>query len=134
MKNDALILLGRVLIALLFLMTAWTFSPNPGYLGFLGYPAPAQLSWVAIIAEFLIVISLVFGAWTRQGAMLGIIYVIIATVTAHRWWQYPEAQQLVQYINFTKNLAVLGGLILVYVTEAGTYSVDHKWLGKLGSK
>ena len=37
---------------------------------------------------------------------------IVATATAHRYWQYPAAQQGVQYIFFTKNLAIFGGLLL----------------------
>ena len=132
--NDTLILVGRVLIAMVFLMTVWTFSPTAGYLGALGFPAPTQMSWLAMAAEFLIVISFVLGAWTRYGALLGIVYVIIAAGSAHRYWEYPQAQQLVQYIFFSKDVTILGGLILLYVTGAGAYSVDHMWPGKRGSK
>jgi putative oxidoreductase len=123
--NNVLLLVGRVLIALLFLMTAWRLSPNAGYLGSLGVPVPAVASWIAIIAEFLIVVSLVLGIWTKWGALLGVAYVIIATVLAHRFWSVPDAQFVAQYTNFTKNLAILGGLILVYVAGAGEFSVDH---------
>ena len=122
--NDTLLLIGRVLIALVFLMTAWLGSPNAGYLGSLGLPAPAILSWIAIIAEALIVLSLFLGLETRWGALLGVLYVVIATALAHRYWQVPEAQFVAQYTNFSKNLAILGGLILVYVAGAGSYSVD----------
>lgn len=122
--NNLLLLVGRVLIALVFLMTAWLGSPNAGYLGSLGLPAPAILSWVAIIAEALIVLSLFLGFETQWGALLGVLYVIIATALAHRYWQVPEAQFVAQYTNFSKNLAILGGLILVYVAGAGSYSVD----------
>lgn len=123
--NDVLLLAGRVLIALLFLMTAWFLSPNAGYLGSLGFPSPAIWSWVAIAAEFVIVLSLIFGVATRYGALLGIVYVVVATALAHRYWEYPQAQQLAQYTNFIKNLAILGGLILVYVSGAGAISIDR---------
>jgi putative oxidoreductase len=123
--NNALLLVGRVLIALLFLMTAWRLSPNAGYLGSLGVPVPAVASWIAIIAELLVVISLALGIWTKWGALLGIVYVIIATVLAHRFWSVPEAQYAAQYTNFTKNLAIIGGLILIYVAGPGELSVDH---------
>ncbi len=122
--NNLLLLVGRVLIALVFLMTAWLGSPNAGYLGSLGLPAPAILSWIAIIAEALIVLSLFLGIETRWGALLGVLYVVIATALAHRYWQVPEAQFVAQYTNFSKNLAILGGLILVYVSGAGSYSID----------
>lgn len=122
--NDALLLIGRVLIALVFLMTAWLGSPNPGYIGSLGLSPPALWSWIAIIAEALIVISLFLGIETRWGALLGVAYVVIATALAHRYWQAPQAQFVAQYTNFSKNLAILGGLILVYATGAGAYSID----------
>ncbi|HKT18046.1 MAG TPA: DoxX family protein [Stellaceae bacterium] len=122
--NDTMLLVGRVLIALVFLMTAWLGSPNPGYIGSLGLSPPLLWSWIAIIAEALIVISLILGIETRWGAVLGMVYVVIATALAHRYWQAPQAQFVAQYSNFAKNLAILGGLILVYVSGAGAYSID----------
>jgi len=123
--KDVLLLAARVLIALVFLMTAWHLSPNAGYLGSLGFPSPEICSWFAIAIELIIVISLVLGIATPYGALLGIVYVIIATAAAHRYWEYPAAQQLAQYTNFSKNLAILGGLILVYVSGAGAISLDR---------
>ena len=55
---------------------------------------------------------------------------IVATVLAHRYWEYPQAQQLVQYIFFTKNLAILGGLLYVFVNGAGRFSIDRYLSGK----
>ena len=128
--NDVLLLVGRVLIALLFLMTAWFLSPNAGYLGSLGFPDPAVASWVAITVEFIIVFTLILGVATRYGALLGILYVIIATAFAHRYWEYPAPQQLAQYTNFTKNLAILGGLLLVFAAGAGRFSIDRTMSSK----
>ena len=95
--SDVLMLVGRVLIASMFFLTAWFGSPNPGYLTFLGYPSPDLLSLLAITVEYIIIVSLVLGLGTRYGAVLGLLFVIVATVTAHRYWGYPQAQQLVQY-------------------------------------
>lgn len=122
--NDSLSLIGRVLIALVFLLTVILGSPNAGYVGSLGFSSPAFWSVVARIAEWLIVISLAFGIWTRSGVILGIVYVIIATAVAHRFWQSPDAQWVAQYTNFSKNLAILGGLILIYISGAGAFSLD----------
>ena len=122
--SDAVLLVGRILVASVFVLTAWGGSPNVGYLTGLGYPNPALWSFVAIVAEWVIGITLIFGVATRYGALLALLYVIIATVTAHRYWQYPQAQQLVQYIFATKNLAILGGVLVLFVTGAGRYSID----------
>ena len=129
--SDILLLLGRLLIAALFLLTAGFGSPNVGYLTGLGYPSPDFLSVLAITAEFIVVVSLVLGVGTRYGALLGLLFVIIATVTAHRYWTYPQAQQGIQYIFLTKNLAAAGGLLLLFVTGGGRYSVDRVLSGKI---
>ncbi|HYL48677.1 MAG TPA: DoxX family protein [Stellaceae bacterium] len=128
--NDTFLLIGRVLIALLFLMTVLVGGPSPGYLGSLGFFAPAVCSLVAQIVEWLLIVSLVFGVWTRYGALLGIVYVLIATAAAHRYWQYTPPAQQIQYTNFSKNLAILGALLFVYVTGPGAYSLDRMWLKK----
>lgn len=128
--NDTLLLVGRTLVALVFLMTVSLGSPSAGYLGSVGFPAPAVAHWVALIAEALIVLSVFFGIETRWGALLGMLYVVIATAFAHRYWQAPPAQFAAQYTNFSKNLAILGGLVLIYATGAGAYSVDGIRAGK----
>ena len=125
--NDSLSLIGRVLMSLVFLLTVIIGSPTAGYIGSLGFPGPDLWSLLARISEWLIVISLVLGLWTRWGALLGIVFVIIATALAHRFWQVPDAQWVAQYGNFAKNVAIMGGLILVYVSGAGAYSLDARW-------
>ena len=128
--NDTFLLIGRVLIALLFLMTVWVGGPSAGYLASLGFPSPAVCSVVAHGVEWIIILLLIFGLWTRWLALLGIVYVVIATATAHRYWQYTPPAQQIQYTNFSKNLAILGALLFVYVTGPGAYSLDRMWLKK----
>jgi putative oxidoreductase len=125
-SSDALLLVGRILIASVFALTAWGGSPNPGYLGSLGLSNPIYWSWVAIAVEVVISITLILGVATRYGVLLTMLYVIVATVLAHRYWQYPAAAQGVQYIFLTKNLAIFGGLFVLFVTGAGKYSVDEQ--------
>ena len=55
---------------------------------------------------------------------------IVATAIAHRYWEYPQAQQLIQYTNFTKNVAIAGGLLLVFVNGAGRFGIDPILSGK----
>ena len=123
--TDLWLLIGRVLIACLFLFTVWFGSPNVGYLTSINYMSPEVMSPLARTVEWIIVVSLVLGVGTRYGALLGLLFVIIATVTAHRWWGYPQAVQLMQYTFGVKNLAAMGGLLLLFVTGPGRYSVDN---------
>lgn len=127
--TDVLLLIGRVLVACVFLMTVWVGSPNVGYLTSINFMNPGIMSPLALAVEWIIVISLILGFGTRYGALLGLAFVIVATVTAHRYWGYPQAAQLVQYIFLTKNLAIAGGLIVLFVTGGGRLSVDEKLRG-----
>jgi len=65
-------------------------------------------------------------AWHKIWRLAWLRFVIIATVTLHRYWGYPQAAQLVQYTFLVKNLAAAGGLILLFATGAGRFSLDNK--------
>ena len=59
---------------------------------------------LAHIVEWIIVISLILGIGTRYGALLGFVFVVIALVTAHLYWQFPAAAQTLQYVFLSKDL------------------------------
>ena len=50
-------------------------------------------------------------------------FVIVATVLAHRYWEYPVAQQQGQMFNFLKNIAIIGGLLFYFVSGPGAFSL-----------
>jgi len=128
--TDLLLLVGRILVAGVFLMTVWVGSPNIGYLKSINFISPEIMSPIGIAVEWIIVVSLILGLATRYGALLGLAFAIIATVSAHRYWGYPQAAQLVQYIFLTKNVSIIGGLVILFVTGAGRFSVDNMLAGK----
>jgi len=123
--GDMLLLVGRLLIAAVFLMTVWIGGPNAAYLKSINYVAPEFMSVLAHVIEWIVAVTLILGVGTRYGAMLGFVFVVIAFVTAHRYWGYPEAAQYLQYVFLTKDLAISGGLLALFVTGGGRYSVDH---------
>jgi putative oxidoreductase len=81
-------------------------------------------AWFGGLYEFLIGAALIVGIGTRYAAVATFIWVIAATLIAHRYWSYPEAQQRPQQINFMKNLAIMGGALYIFVLGAGRYAVD----------
>jgi putative oxidoreductase len=123
--GDSWLLIGRLLIALVFLMTVWTGGPASSYLKSLNYPAPDLMSVVAHVVEWIVVVSLVLGVAARYGALLGLAFVVIAFVTAHRYWEFPAAAQNLQYAFLSKDLAIAGGLLVLFVTGAGRLSIDN---------
>ena len=123
--EDVWLLIGRVLIALVFLMTVWTGGPAAAYLKSLNYPSPDFMSVLARVVEWIVVVSLILGIGTRYGALLGLAFVVIAFATAHRYWEFPETAQNLQFVFLSKDLAIAGGLLVLFVTGAGRFSVDN---------
>ena len=124
--QDFLLLLGRVLLGWIFILSGWrklmdipasaASMPRRDLPTFLGYIAPP--------VEFIGGICLVVGLATRYAALLMLLFVIIATFSSHRYWNYPEAQRANQNSHFWKNISMMGGTVLLFVTGAGRYAVD----------
>ena len=120
---DVLILIGRILLAWVFLAVAYggitNFAGSLGYFTSLKLFAPQLFTWLALLVEVLISVSLILGIGTRYGAVLALVFVVIATALAHRYWEYPAGpQQIGQYNNFLKNISIMGGALVIFVSVA----------------
>ena len=129
--GDLLALVARLTMGWLFFHYGWmklmNMAGTVGYLTSMNVPNPSLMYWPCALSELLIGIALILGVATRYTAIYTFIYLIIATVIAHRWWTYPMAQQGAQYANFCKNLGLMGGALLIFGIGAGRFSVDN-WL------
>ena len=130
-KNaDFLILLGRILLAWVFVGVAYgtitNFAGSLSYFTSLELPAPALFTWVALVLELVISAGLILGIGTRYAAILIFVFVVVATAIAHRYWEYPAGpQQIGQYNNFLKNISIMGVALMIFVTGAGRFSLDR---------
>jgi putative oxidoreductase len=126
--NPMLPLIARVLIAALFLVAGVRkfilFAGSAAYFAKLGFPAPEIVTWVAIAIEVLGGLLLLVGWRTRLVAWVLIAFVAIATGMAHRFWEFEAAQLQNQVNHFLKNLAVIGGLLMLTAFGPGSASVD----------
>jgi putative oxidoreductase len=127
--NDTILLVGRILIAALFLsaglpkvqqVLAGGFAQ---YLASLGVPFADFVAMVAVAVEVLVPVAIILGVFPRISALLLIAFTVVATLLAHRFWQMPVEQQQLQTIQFFKNIAVIGGLLLYFVSGPGAFSL-----------
>jgi putative oxidoreductase len=122
------LLAGRILFGILFLvagiMKAMNLAGTAGYMGRLGFPMPEAMAWLSMLIEVVGGILLVVGWQTRRVAWFLLLYLIIATGAAHRFWDYPEAQRGNQINHFLKNLALMGGAIYIALFGPGRLSAD----------
>lgn len=120
-----LALAGRILFSPIFIMSGIEHIRNAGgmaqYASSMGVPA-AKL--MVIITGLMILaggISILVGFWTKLGALLIIIFLVVVTPWMHR----PLSDQI-QFIMFMKNLSMLGGALIILAFGPGDMSIDRK--------
>jgi putative oxidoreductase len=130
MNSTVIPLIARILIAALFLVAgvgkAMAFSGTAGYMGKLGFPMPEVMTALAIAVEAGGAILLIIGWKTRWVAWGLAIFVVIATLAAHRFWEVDAAQMVNQRTQFLKNIAIIGGLMLLAAFGPGSASADKR--------
>jgi putative oxidoreductase len=128
--QDAATLLGRVLIALLFVPAGWGkltgFAGVVGYIAAKGVPLPEVAAAIAIAAELGLGLMLLFGYKARWAALGLAVFTLVITPIFHNYWGVPAAQLGAQRLNFYKNLAIVGGLLAFAAFGAGAWSVDGR--------
>jgi len=127
-NRSNVLLIGRILIGILFLvagiMKAMNIAGTTGYMTKLGFPAPELMAYLSTIIELAAGVPLIIGWQTRRVAWVLIVYVLIATGMAHRFWEYEPAQRVNQINHFLKNLALIGAMLYIVVGGPGSASVD----------
>ena len=128
--QNFLTLAGRLLLALLFLpaglMKIGGFAGTVGYIASKGLPMPALGAVIAIVVEVLGGLALLAGFGTRVAALVLAVFTVAATVIFHAYWAVPAEAQMVQQLMFFKNIAVVGGLLVLAAHGAGGWSLDAK--------
>jgi len=130
-SSDLALLLGRVALAALFIpgglrkltdLAAFTASLQKQ-----GVPFSEVLAPLGAGVEFLAGIALLVGLQTRLAAVLLILFTVIATLIAHRFWDFQGTARQMQQGQFLKNLAIVGGFLALWVSGAGRYALDSLW-------
>ena len=126
--QNALNLLGRLLIVALFLPAGLSkltgFEGTVGYFTSLGMAAPTLGVIVAIIAEVGGGVALLVGFQTRIVAILLAVFTLAATIIGHAYWAAPADAAFIAQLLFFKNIAVIGGLLVLASSGAGKFSID----------
>jgi len=129
--GNLLWLVGRILIALIFVRSGWGKLTDLGSFAAMldrgDVPMASVVALIGAVVEFGGGLAIVFGVGTRYAALLMIVFTAMATLIAHRYWTYPADQQQAQMVQFAKNISIIGGFLVVFVTGGGHYSLDRWW-------
>lgn len=118
-------LLGRILMAILFVPAGFSkitgFQGSVEYAASAGMPVPALAIAAAIAIEFGGGLLLLVGYQTRWAAAAMAVFSVVAAIFFHR-----DFSDMMQMINFQKNLAIAGGLLAFVYFGAGPMSLDNR--------
>jgi putative oxidoreductase len=126
--NDGVILAARLLLATLFLIFGWRkardYSGTVDQMAQLGLPMPILATVVSIFMELPVAFAVAIGAFTRPSAALMALYTLGTALIGHRYWTVKGADFVDSLDGFYKDLSIMGGFLLLYITGAGKFSID----------
>ena len=122
--------LGRIFISSLFIIEAIRkfFSPDEGMMYMSDYGVPEILFYPSLIFEFVVPLILIVGFKTRFFASLLFLFVLSVTVIFH-----TDFSNNMQMISFLKNLAIMGGLLIIISNKPQMCSIDYYLESKKGN-
>jgi putative oxidoreductase len=128
--KSPLVVAGRVLLALMFVMAGFSKLGNiagtAGYIASAGLPMATVLAVATGLLELGAGLALAVGFHARWAALALGLFTLFASVLFHKFWAVPADQQFVQQLMFMKNLAVSGGMFMVAALGAGPLSIDAR--------
>jgi putative oxidoreductase len=132
--SDVVLLIGRILLAWIFVRSGYgkIFNVESVANSFPLRGLHPYLAYIAVPFEFFGGIALIFGLATRYVVLGFVIFMLVATFSSHRYWEFTDAAaRRAQDSSFYKNMAMLGGICFLFVVGSGRLSLDH-WLRKRG--
>ncbi len=124
----ALVPVARTLFALIFLMAPLGHFTRGAIdaAAAKGVVVPSLLVPVSGVLAFVGGLCIALGYAARVGAWLLVLFLVPVTLVMHRFWGLGDAAQAaMQQVQFMKNLALLGGALLIAHFGSGPYSLDE---------
>lgn len=122
-------LIGRLLLAVMFIGAGVSkiggFDGTVGYIASKGLPLPTLLAGGTVALELVAGLALALGLKARWAALALACFTLLASVIFHAFWAVPAGEQMVQQLMFMKNMAIIGGLLMVAAFGPGRFSLGR---------
>ena len=122
------VLIGRLLFALIFLMAGAThfLSQTIAFAASQGVPLASALVPLAGVIALLGGLSILLGYRAKIGGWLIVLF-LLGVTPLHKFWGISDPMmQQIQMTMFMKNLAMLGGALLITQLGTGPWSLDAR--------
>jgi putative oxidoreductase len=121
--------LARILISAIFLISGvqmlMHFDSTAHMIGEKGIPLATVSAAISILISIVGAVMIIIGWQTKLAAAIQFVYLIPVTIMYHNFWAAPPQLRDMQQTNFLKNLAIMGGLLILATRGAGASSVDE---------
>jgi putative oxidoreductase len=121
-----LAIVGRALMSVIFLVSGFGKLSNLSGMAAAVHLSPGLLA-VAGMVEVVGGGMILLGVFPRIGALGLFLFLIPTTLMFHNFWAAPAEHRMDQQVNFLKNLAIMGGLLMIVVYGSGPFSI---WSGR----
>ncbi|HEX4004222.1 MAG TPA: DoxX family protein [Candidatus Acidoferrales bacterium] len=121
-------LIGRILLSSVFIIAGAGkiagFSGEEMFVASKHLPLPAVALGIAMLVELLGGLAILVGLYTRFAAWIVFLYLIPTTLIFHNFWAMQGPAHQDNMLHFEKNVAIMGGLLILATFGAGAFSVD----------
>lgn len=121
--------LGRALFAAIFIVAGFThFSTDTiHHAARQGVPLAEILVPLSGMLALAGGLAVLLGYHARIGAWLLVLFLVPVTLMMHAFWKAPDwTMAAMQQVMFMKNVAMLGGALLIAYFGAGPFSLDAR--------
>jgi len=129
-SSSALALVGRILLSAIFVMSGYgkigKFADTAAAIASKGLPAPEVVAVLTIGVELGGGLLLLIGWKARWAAFALAVFTLLAGFLFHNYWTMTGAAAAGNYINFMKNLAIAGGMLMVVAYGPGRYAIGRR--------
>ena len=126
-EHPVIPLLGRLMMTYIFATSGiakiFDWSGNVAYMSTRHLPMIPLLLAGALVIEVGGSISLITGYQARIAAFVMFWYTTAVTLIFHNYWAANEAMAGMQETHFRKNLAIMGGLLMLAYSGPGRWAI-----------
>lgn len=130
LDHPAIALVGRLLIVYIFLTSGigkvFSWSDNVAYMNTRHLRFVPVLLVIAAIVELGGSLCLITGFQARAAALVMAGYLAVVTVLFHNYWSFTGNLGGMQETHFRKNLAIIGGLLILAAQGAGKWALQRR--------
>ncbi len=127
MLFEILFLIGRIILGAFFINSGFNHFSNFNMIA--GYASSKKIPFpkfsVFISGLFLLFggLSILLGIYQVIGIILIIVFLLLAAFFVHNFWTLPKEQRQMDKVNFMKNLALVGALLMLLQIQNWPYSI-----------